>query len=194
MKSLGLAIIAIGIIIRGYLPSMALVFDTGWISREQPDGTVFVGREWGDEFLYFGETRDGYRYEIDSSTEYFHYQMKNSSGDIIRSSLKVGIDDPAQQNIPKHLDLSSKEYDKIRGRMRALGYIADENPTGGRAVTRQRTIPTGQWTLDIVLVDFSDVAPREPSVPSQRLVDKIGPPRRPAHKAPVRVVPVVYGE
>ena len=162
MKNIRLVIVTIGLIIEGYSPSIAMVYDTGWVIREQPNGTTFLGREWGDEFLYFGETRDGFRYAIDPSTGYFHYQIKNSSGDLIRSPLRVGIDNPAQLKISKHLDLSPKKYDRIKSHMRSLGYLTDEDSDRRRSIARQGTPTSGQWTLAIVLVDFSDVSPREP--------------------------------
>ncbi|MCE2448350.1 MAG: hypothetical protein J4F35_08200 [Candidatus Latescibacteria bacterium] len=163
MKNIRLVIVTIGLIIEGYSPSIAMVYDTGWVIREQPNGTTFLGREWGDEFLSFSETRDGFRYEIDPSTGYFHYKIRNSSGDLIRSPLKVGIDDPTRLNILKHLDLNSKRYKEVKRDMRALGYLVDDNNSNGeRSIPRQGSPTSGEWTLAIVLVDFSDVLPREP--------------------------------
>lgn len=46
MNSLGLVIVVIGLILGEYTPSMAIVYDTGWVTRKQPDGTVFVGRDF----------------------------------------------------------------------------------------------------------------------------------------------------
>ncbi|HSW56608.1 MAG TPA: hypothetical protein VLH59_16110 [Ignavibacteriaceae bacterium] len=37
-------------------------FDTGMITLQQPDRTEFTGRIWGDEFFFWAETEDGYRF------------------------------------------------------------------------------------------------------------------------------------
>ena len=40
----------------------AAPFDTGMITLKQPNNVSFTGRIWGDEFIYWAETQDGYRF------------------------------------------------------------------------------------------------------------------------------------
>ena len=37
-------------------------FDTGMITLTQPNAVSFTGRIWGDEFFFWAETEDGYRF------------------------------------------------------------------------------------------------------------------------------------
>ena len=41
---------------------IAAQYDTGMIELKQPDETTFTGRIWGDEFFYWMETEEGYRF------------------------------------------------------------------------------------------------------------------------------------
>ena len=84
----------------------AVNIDTGWVKREQPDGTFFIGKEWGDEFGMKYETYDGYRYVYNFKTKSYHFAKLNERGGYTSSPWKVGIDNPISNGIVKYLERS----------------------------------------------------------------------------------------
>lgn len=61
--------------------------DTGFITWEQPDGTDFIARSWGDEFFYWMETDNGYRI-IESSDGWYYYATLDIYGEFTATSSK----------------------------------------------------------------------------------------------------------
>jgi hypothetical protein len=68
-------------------------YDTGFIQFRQPDGTSFMGREYGDEFIFYSETTEGNRY-VRLTTGWNYYAIPSVDGDLVSSGLRVGIDAP----------------------------------------------------------------------------------------------------
>ena len=73
-----------------------------WGEYTQPDGTTFVYRAWGDEFGGNRETADGYAF-VYGSDGWAYYAELDARGEYEASPYKVGVDDPAEIGIPKHL-------------------------------------------------------------------------------------------
>jgi hypothetical protein len=71
----------------------ACPFDTGMIELQQPDETTFTGRIWGDEFFFWAETEDGYRF-IQSGDGWYYYAQLDENGEFTATEFKVGIDEP----------------------------------------------------------------------------------------------------
>jgi hypothetical protein len=71
----------------------AAPFDTGMIELQQPDETTFTGRIWGDEFIYWMETEDGYRF-IETYEGWYYYATLDVNGEYTPTNYKVGIDTP----------------------------------------------------------------------------------------------------
>lgn len=67
--------------------------DTGFIKWEQPNGTEFIARHWGDEFLSWMQTEDGYMV-VDSPEGWFYYAILAKNGEYTASDARVGNDKP----------------------------------------------------------------------------------------------------
>ncbi|GEM_PF-1548552 len=67
--------------------------DTKMAIWRQPDGTAFTGRCWGDEFLNWNETQDGYRY-VFGEGNWYYYATLDAKGEFAATIFKVGIDAP----------------------------------------------------------------------------------------------------
>lgn len=65
--------------------------DTGFIKWEQPNGTEFIARHWGDEFLSWMQTENGYML-VDSPEGWYYYAILDKNGEYTASDAKVGID------------------------------------------------------------------------------------------------------
>jgi hypothetical protein len=68
-------------------------FDTGMITLKQPNDVTFTGRIWGDEFIWWAETEDEYRF-IQSDDGWYYYAQLNQDGEFAPTIYKVGIDIP----------------------------------------------------------------------------------------------------
>jgi hypothetical protein len=60
---------------------------------QQPDGTTFIGRIWGDEFFNWMETEDGYRF-VQAGDGWYYYATLDQYGEFAPTIYKVGIDSP----------------------------------------------------------------------------------------------------
>ncbi len=109
---------------------------------QQPDGSTFWARLWGDEWLNGTETTDGYTILKDAS-ERWVYAKKGATGELELSNLVVGWDSPV--GIPKHL-----RPDPPPGGFVPLG--APNRPMPGV----QPAPPTpGNLRLLVIVVDFT---------------------------------------
>ncbi|MBE0572069.1 MAG: hypothetical protein IH618_11040 [Ignavibacteriaceae bacterium] len=68
-------------------------FDTGMITLTQPNDVTFIGRVWGDEFIYWMETEDGYRF-VETFEGWYYYATLDQNGEYAPTMYKVGIDAP----------------------------------------------------------------------------------------------------
>ena len=71
----------------------AAPFDTGIITLTQPNDVTFTGRIWGDEFIFWMETENGYRF-VQTFDGWFYYATLNKNGEYAPTNYKVGIDSP----------------------------------------------------------------------------------------------------
>jgi hypothetical protein len=83
---LGLFILGAGDLCAGY-------YDSGFIQFQQPNGTTFIGREYGDEFIFYRETPEGYRY-VQGVDAWYYYAIVNAEGNLVASTIRVA-NDPA---------------------------------------------------------------------------------------------------
>jgi len=67
--------------------------DTGFIKWQQPNGVEFIARAWGDEYLNWIKTKDGYII-VDSPEGWYYYAILDENGEFTASNAKVGIDNP----------------------------------------------------------------------------------------------------
>ena len=68
-------------------------FDTGMKTLTQPNDVTFTGRLWGDEFFWWAETEDGYRF-VQSGDGWHYYATLDEIGEFKPTNYKVGIDWP----------------------------------------------------------------------------------------------------
>jgi len=71
----------------------AAPFDTGMITLMQPNEKTFTGRIWGDEFIYWAETQNGYRF-VQSLDGWYYYATLDQNGEYAPTIYKVGIVSP----------------------------------------------------------------------------------------------------
>jgi len=72
--------------------------DTGFIEKQQPNGTTFIGREWGDEFLFQRITDDGYQY-VKGSEGWYYYATPDDSAGFVSTGDRVGVDTPPTESL-----------------------------------------------------------------------------------------------
>jgi M6 family metalloprotease-like protein len=80
--------------------AMAVPANPDPLLLQQPDGSTFWARLWGDEWLNGTETADGYTILKDAAGRWV-YARRSATGELEPSQLVVGRDSPV--GIPKHL-------------------------------------------------------------------------------------------
>jgi hypothetical protein len=116
-------------------------FDTGWKEFRQPNGVIFIGRMWGDEYDYTFQTKDGYPFDKNFNNGYYYFAHSERDGIYQLSNLRVGIDAPI--NIPKNLSA----HVTLRSRLGKQGL----DPSG----LNKAAVAT--WTLKVIMVEFQDI-------------------------------------
>ncbi len=91
--------------------AFAVTIDTGTILWEQPNGTTFYGRAWGEEFKFYMETDNGYRFIKNYPDGYYYYAVLDENGEFAASEYKVGIDQPLAESY--QLDRSASRESEI---------------------------------------------------------------------------------
>lgn len=140
----------------------------------QPDGAVIELRGKGDDFYAVFETLDGYTVTFDPATKAYYYAGVSADGEsLLRSALTVGVGDPAQLGLAKHLRISrdavaAQAAERYRAWDDALGVstawqqkkatlraIEDANAKG-IAYSPPSTTTVGLKVGVCLLIDFSD--------------------------------------
>ncbi len=125
------------------LPAQAGPASPDTFPLTQPDGTTFQARLYGDEWNSGIETADGYTILKDPQTEYWVYAALNRSGNLVPTSLRVGIDRPV--NLQRHL----RPRDQSRPAFApSLGSFGSAPP-----------LFSGNIPLLVILVQFTNQAP-----------------------------------
>jgi len=122
--------------------------DTGFIKWEQPNGEEFVARHWGDEWISWMETEDGYRI-IESPNGWFHYAKLDRIGEFTPSQAMVSIDNPPSKS--KGLKRTQARIRKIETERQAF-YLSlqQQNSLTELSGSFPRTLKLG-----VVLLDFT---------------------------------------
>ncbi len=129
-------------------------FDTGMTELQQPDETTFIGRIWGDEFFYWAETEDGYRF-VQSGDGWYYYATLNQDGEFAPTSYKVGIDTPPASSY--QLDRTQARIDEINQQIEEFNEQIELNrqwfaQKQAKAQGQPVTLKVG-----IILIEFTDV-------------------------------------
>lgn len=120
-------------------------------SLSQPDGSVFVARQVGDERGAHLETMDGFTV-IKEETGWWNYAMKDQSGKLITTGQITGLSDPKKLGLQKHLHPDRQ-------------LILPDYATGefSKGFSSSRVSPpalapqTGTKKALVILVNFTDV-------------------------------------
>lgn len=111
----------------------------------QPDGMKLNIYASGDEYHNWLHDKDGYTIKQDSRGWYV-YLDKNNKDELVFTSLKAGVDNPAQHGLETWLNIPEEEYKQIR--QRAEQNLAEIG--AGRAPS------TGQINNLVIFIRFSD--------------------------------------
>lgn len=113
---------------------------------EQADGSRFLARLWGDEWLHGRETLEGYTILFDEASGNWVYAARDAQGNLTKTDLIVGKAPPPPE-VPKNLRPSVEVVQSIR---------AAREPS---AEERVQGIPsTGTGNVPIILIQYTDVA------------------------------------
>jgi len=132
----------------------AAPFDTGMITLTQPNDITFTGRIWGDEFFYWAETEDGYRF-VQSSDEYYYYAQLDENGEFTATEYKVGIDAPPSESY--QLERTQARIDEIN--MMIEDFIEQVELNKLWLAQKQAEAQGQPVTLKValILIEFQDV-------------------------------------
>lgn len=150
------------------MSALAGYYDTGFIQFRQPDGTVFIGREFGDEFILYRETQSGYRY-VRGTDGWYYFATTNVNGDLVSSGLKVGID--AAPASAYQASYSGSKLAEIETRITAFDTQVDQARQWflQRVVSSRAQGATVTMRLGAILVEFQDsIHYRNPDDPLRR--------------------------
>lgn len=122
--------------------------DTGFIKWKQPNGMEFTARHWGDEFLNWMKTEDGYVI-VDSPSGWFYYANLDKNGEYTATNFKVGIDKPPA--ISKDLKRSSARINEINNERELFNnYLIEKR----EALINTKSVTNSTVKLGVVLIDF----------------------------------------
>ena len=129
-------------------------FDTGMTELQQPDETTFIGRIWGDEFFYWAETEDGYRF-VQSGDGWYYYATLDQNGEYAPTNYKVGIDTPPISSY--QLERSQARLDEIKQRIEEFGEAVER--AGEWYAQKQAEAHEHPVILrvGVILIEFQDV-------------------------------------
>ncbi|BAS28701.1 M6 family metalloprotease domain-containing protein [Limnochorda pilosa] len=106
---------------------------------EQPDGTRFLARPWGDEWLHGWETAHGYTIVTDQAG-WWTYARRSASGELVPSSVRVNGAAPTP--VEKHLRPAPSLQPGVR--------------VQGLAWSQRAVPPTGTANIPVILINFTD--------------------------------------
>lgn len=131
-------------------------FDTGMSLLQQPNGVTFTGRIWGDEFIYWAETQDGYRF-VQSGDGWYYYATLNAQGEYTATTYKVGINTPPSSSY--QLERTQQRLEEIGERIQNFN-SAVQNSAEWFAEKQAEADALGQpsvnLSIGIILIQFPD--------------------------------------
>ena len=128
-------------------------FDTGMFTLTQPNDVTFTGRIWGDEFIYWMETENGYRF-VQTFDGWYFYATLDQNGEYAPTNYKVGIDSPpassyklerSQSRLNEIADEIEQFNDQIE--LNAQWFAQKQADAQGQSVTLK---------VGIILIEFQD--------------------------------------
>lgn len=114
---------------------------------EQPDGTAFAARLWGDETRHGWETTDGYTVIKDPATKFWHYARMDQKTNKLAAAGIVGTTLPPAKS-QKHQRPNQTDFQRIQQNERLR--------STSRAI--ERAAVTGSRPLPVMMINFNDTA------------------------------------
>ena len=122
-----------------------------YFTVEQPDGTRFRARLFGDERYHYMETGAGYTVRLNPTSGYYEFLEVDRLGRFMFSGVRAGIDSPSAAGIGKHI----REKSDIRRRR----IEAFETRTAVAVPAAAKKISTTGTVRELViLANFSDTS------------------------------------
>jgi len=124
---------------------------------QQPNGITFTGRIWGDEFIYWAETQDGYRF-VQSGDGWYYYATLNAQGEYTATTYKVGIDTPPPSSY--QLERTQARLDEINLQVEQFNLQIEINRqwyAQKQAEADAQRQPYINLKIGIILIEFTDV-------------------------------------
>lgn len=139
------AVVPLGLVFWAVLPAYAVPPAPIEHTLQQPDGTLFAARQWGDEWLHGWETLEGYTIVRDAESGYWTYAQLSPAGELVSSGRLVGRHAPTA-GVPL--------------RARPAAQPLREQVRARRLEAAARVVPpTGTARVPVILVTFSDRNP-----------------------------------
>lgn len=128
-------------------------FDTGMIELQQPDETTFIGRIWGDEFIWWADTEEGYRF-VQSGDGWYYYATLDQNGEYAPTEYQVGIDEPPGSSY--QLERSQSRIDEINQRIEEFNEMIQTNREWFAQMQEEAQGQTVPLKVGIIVIEFSD--------------------------------------
>jgi M6 family metalloprotease-like protein len=132
---------------------LAAPFDTGLTTLKQPDGKEFTGRIWGDEFIWWAETEDGYRF-IETGDGWYYYAALDQNGEYTPTNYKVSIDEPPTSSY--QLERSQARLDEIKEQIEQFNEQIDLNRQWFAQKQAEAQSQPVTIRIGIILIEFTD--------------------------------------
>jgi len=139
------------------LEILSAPFDTGMSALQQPNGVTFTGRIWGDEFIYWAETQDGYRF-VQSGDGWHYYATLNAQGEYTATTYKVGVDTPPASSY--QLERTQARTDEINLQIQQFNAQVEINRqwyAQKQAEADAQSQPSVNLKIGIILIEFQDI-------------------------------------
>lgn len=114
---------------------------------EQPDGTAFEARLWGDETGHGWETLNGYTVIKDPATKFWHYARMDQTTKTLAAAGIVGATRPTA-NLHKHQRPNQTDFQRIHQNERSR--------SASRAI--ERASVSGTRPMPVMMINFNDTA------------------------------------
>ncbi|NWG29299.1 MAG: T9SS type A sorting domain-containing protein [Ignavibacteriaceae bacterium] len=128
-------------------------FDTGMITITQPNNVTFTGRIWGDEFIYWMETEEGYRF-VETYEGWYYYATLDHNGEYTATNYKVGIDSPPSSSFK--LERSQSRLNEIAEEIEQFNEQVELNKQWFAQKQAQASGQPVTLKVGVILIGFTD--------------------------------------
>jgi M6 family metalloprotease-like protein len=123
------------------------------ITLKQPNGVEFIGRMWGDEFIWWTETEDGYRF-IETGNGWYYYAALDQNGEYTPTNYKVGIDSPPASSY--QLERTQSRLDEIKEQIEQFNEQIELNRQWFEQKQAEAQGQPVTLKIGIILIEFTD--------------------------------------